>query len=231
MDKISRLEFDVEDLKKSLYGKKNQSGAIGRNAQTVTGGAAGDNSSSLDGFAGGENAVASANGAVQLGQGTNNNANTLQFKNFQILDSTGKIPNDRLNVDNSPTENSSNPISSDALFGSLHGQLVFLTLNSTYVDTNQTGNAFYMRIGNFVFVYINDITFKNVKQVNENVIISGLPRASRDYIFNMVCWAGTLTCSRYIITSGETVIRNFWSTVTPTTSQKWSANFVYLTDE
>ena len=40
----------------------------------------------------GNGAVSSANGAVQLGSGTNQTADTLQFKNVQIVNSQGKIP-------------------------------------------------------------------------------------------------------------------------------------------
>lgn len=71
-------------------------GAIGRMANTSTGGAVGQGANSTTGFAGGYNATANATGAVQLGQGTNSDANTLQFRQYQLLDSEGVIPSDRL---------------------------------------------------------------------------------------------------------------------------------------
>lgn len=54
--------------------------------QNSSGGfACGNNSSATNGFAGGNNAVANANNAVQLGTGTNNTANTMQFLDKQVL--------------------------------------------------------------------------------------------------------------------------------------------------
>ena len=46
----------------------------------------------------GRGANATAGGAVQIGLGTNTKANTLQFKDYTLLESSGKIPFDRLNV-------------------------------------------------------------------------------------------------------------------------------------
>lgn len=71
-------------------------GAIGRMANTSTGGAVGQGANSTTGFAGGYNAIANATGAVQLGQGTNSDANTLQFRGYQVVDADGNIPNERL---------------------------------------------------------------------------------------------------------------------------------------
>ncbi len=227
MDKINFLEDEFEDLKKSIF-NNSSSGAIGKNASTTTGGAAGDNALSMSGFAGGQNARATVDGAVQLGQGTNNDANTLQFHSYKLLDEDGKIPNDRLNLDSQASQDSAKPISSSGAYNLTQASKVSITLNSTYVDTSQTGNAFYMRLGNLVFVYLNDITFKNVRQANSNIIASGLPAADGQYIFNMACYNGTLTVGRFQIDNNSTFIKNFFSTMTPTTSQKWSANFVYI---
>lgn len=71
-------------------------GAIGRMANTSTGGAVGQGANSTTGFAGGYNATANATGAVQLGQGTNSDANTLQFRGYKIVDANGNVPSDRL---------------------------------------------------------------------------------------------------------------------------------------
>lgn len=72
-------------------------GAVGENSSTSVGGAVGSGAQSINGFAGGYNAVASAANAVQLGAGTNATANTLQFLTYQLLDSNGIIPAERLN--------------------------------------------------------------------------------------------------------------------------------------
>lgn len=54
--------------------------------QNSSGGfACGANSKATNGFAGGNNAVANATNAVQLGTGTNNTANTMQFLDKQVL--------------------------------------------------------------------------------------------------------------------------------------------------
>ena len=76
-------------------------GAVGSAASATTGGAIGSAASATTGFAGGNSAKATANGAVQLGEGTNNNANTLQFRDYQIVDANGNIPASRLSA-NSP---------------------------------------------------------------------------------------------------------------------------------
>lgn len=75
--------------------------AGGQEASAESGGAVGSAASATNGFAGGYNAKATANGAVQLGQGKNNNANTLQFRDYQIVDANGNIPASRLSA-NSP---------------------------------------------------------------------------------------------------------------------------------
>lgn len=45
----------------------------------------------------GDHSKATAQGATQIGRGINSNPNTLQFRDFQVLDANGKIPNVRLN--------------------------------------------------------------------------------------------------------------------------------------
>lgn len=81
----------------ATYGAAVGSGA----SETSGGGAVGYNASAVGGFAGGNNAKATKNGAVQLGDGTNSNANTLQFRDYQIVDANGNIPAERLSA-NSP---------------------------------------------------------------------------------------------------------------------------------
>ena len=89
-------------------------GAVGSSAKETTGGFAGGNSASAteggavgynaksgSGFAGGANAKAvdgENNGidAIQLGTGTNSTAKTLQVYDYQLMDSTGNIPLDRI---------------------------------------------------------------------------------------------------------------------------------------
>ena len=74
-------------------------GSIGNIASSTTGGAVGNGAKTSIGFAGGYNAktvsAGSAIDAIQLGTGTNANAKTLQVYTNQLLDSSGKIPNER----------------------------------------------------------------------------------------------------------------------------------------
>ena len=63
------------------------SAALGNGAQSASGGGAW-----------GASATATATGAYQIGQGVNTNANTLQFRNFRLLDAAGTIPDERLSA-------------------------------------------------------------------------------------------------------------------------------------
>lgn len=228
MDKINFLEDEFEDLKKSIF-NNSSSGAIGKNASTTTGGAAGDDALSMSGFSGGQNARATVDGAVQLGQGTNNDANTLQFHSYKLLDEDGKIPNDRLNLDAIPTDYSTNPITSGGIFSLInHSSVNYATLNTTYYSSSDGGEVYYIKIGNLVFVHIENITFKNTRQEHNVVLISNLPTALMTHTFCMTCWGGTITTLRVRISSNSTTINNYWSAFTPTTSQKWSASFFYI---
>ena len=64
----------------------------------------------------GKNAVAAKPNAVQIGEGTNDQEDTLQFNEWQLLDSEGHIPNERLVVDDIPTEGSDKPVSSGGVY-------------------------------------------------------------------------------------------------------------------
>lgn len=79
--------------------------ATGTDSVTVEGTAATDNqatnigkssSATTSATAIGYNAVASASGAIQIGDGTNNTANTFQVKDKQVLDSNGTLVSDRI---------------------------------------------------------------------------------------------------------------------------------------
>lgn len=79
--------------------------ATGTNSVTVEGTAATNNqatnigkssSATTSATAIGYNAVASASGAIQIGDGTNNTANTFQVKDKQVLDSNGTLISDRI---------------------------------------------------------------------------------------------------------------------------------------
>lgn len=98
--------------------KATSGGAVGLRAYATSGGAVGQDANANNGFAGGykaearyatdgtteisgavavgKDAKAQAEYAVQLGTGTNINANTLQFKSYQLVDANGKIPAARL---------------------------------------------------------------------------------------------------------------------------------------
>lgn len=80
-------------------------GAVGQDAKSFNGGAVGYLAESNgSGFAGGEMAIARGSGScVQLGTGTNNEQDTLQFRSYKICDANGNIPAERLSA-NSPVK-------------------------------------------------------------------------------------------------------------------------------
>jgi len=51
-----------------------------------------------------------ASDAVQIGAGTNSIASSLQFKDYQLIDAQGKIPNERLSIDAELLSTSVNPV-------------------------------------------------------------------------------------------------------------------------
>ena len=80
---------------------KNGGGAVGYKTSSTTGGAIGYGAMTSDGFSGGKNAktVDSSNNlidAVQLGTGINKNPKTLKVYDYQLLDSNGEIPLERM---------------------------------------------------------------------------------------------------------------------------------------
>ena len=84
--------------------KSVKGGAIGEMAEAFNGGAVGYGAESNgSGFAGGWRAIARGVDCVQLGQGTNSEQDTLQFRDYQICDANGNIPAERLSA-NSPVK-------------------------------------------------------------------------------------------------------------------------------
>lgn len=81
------------------YATTGSGGAVGDYSKSTTGGAIGEFAEATTGFAGGYNAKATSTGAVQLGEGTNATTNTLQFRGYQLLNASGKIPSERLDID------------------------------------------------------------------------------------------------------------------------------------
>ena len=72
--------------------------AIGRGYSSAKKVVANGNGSIAIGFitASGDNCSATAAGAIQIGNGQNSTANTVQFNSYQVLDANGKIPTDRI---------------------------------------------------------------------------------------------------------------------------------------
>lgn len=72
--------------------------AIGRGYSTAKKVVANGNGSIAIGFitSSGDNCSATAAGAIQIGNGQNSTANTVQFNSYQMLDASGKIPSARI---------------------------------------------------------------------------------------------------------------------------------------
>ena len=76
-------------------------GTLGQEAYSDDGGAIGCDAKAGNGFSGGNMAqVANVDGtyidAIQLGSGTNNDADTLQVYSYQLMDANGRVPKERL---------------------------------------------------------------------------------------------------------------------------------------
>lgn len=84
-------------------------------------------------------ATSSALDAIQIGNGTNSTANTLQIRNRTLLDlSTGKIPNDRLNIDQTFDGTSANAQSGVAIAGALNDKQDTLVSGTNIKTINGT---------------------------------------------------------------------------------------------
>lgn len=152
-----------------------------------------------------------------------------------LLSAINQNKQDKLTFDTTPTANSQNPVTSGGVYDNLSAIMAFFptqwntaTKNTTYVDS---GDCVYVKIGKVVIARFADVTFKNVNQPHNALLFSGLPKGTGFWCpFNITCWGGTHTTARYQVTSDGGVY-NYWSAFTPTTSQKWSGVFVYLTNE
>ena len=95
----------------------------------------------------GYSAKATATYAHQIGEGTNSTANSLQIgfgtsSNYKLLDgTTGKIPNDRINLDTLPGSGSGNAITSGAVYTALSGKQNSLSAGSNISISGDTISA------------------------------------------------------------------------------------------
>ncbi len=105
--------------------------AGGYNASATTGAAVGCGATATTGFAGGYNANATADGAVQLGTGTNATANTLKFRDKEIVRSDGKIESVNLRFETGVVSNSDLPVKSRHIYTALAAKQDSLTFDST----------------------------------------------------------------------------------------------------
>ena len=82
----------------------------------------------------GSGAEANAPDAIAI-KGINNTANTFQVYNYQMLDmSNGLIPNERINIDSTPTENSTNTVSSGGVYTMVNN----IITGTTSIDYDNT---------------------------------------------------------------------------------------------
>ena len=86
---IGRSAYSTNGGSVGSWASSTEGGAVGRHASSTLGGAIGSSAYSTTGFAGGYSAKATADGAVQLGEGTNEVANTLNFRDYQLMDANG----------------------------------------------------------------------------------------------------------------------------------------------
>lgn len=134
----------------------NYSGASGDYSIQIGGGESditGDNATAIGygadcsgdyGVAIGSYAMVSADYAIQLGVGSNSDAGTLKVglsseDNYELLDANGIIPNARLDLDTTPTQNSGNPITSGGVYSAIASAVTgALIYQGTWTATSQT---------------------------------------------------------------------------------------------
>lgn len=134
----------------------NYSGASGDYSIQIGGGESditGDNATAIGygadcsgdyGVALGSYAMVGANYAIQLGVGSNSDASTLKVglsseDNYELLDANGIIPNARLDLDTTPTQNSGNPITSGGVYSAIASAVTgALIYQGTWTATSQT---------------------------------------------------------------------------------------------
>ena len=95
---VNNNSESVENIVNNTIKIKNSNSgfAAGEGATATYGAAVGAYAKATRGFAGGYYAEATGDGAVQLGTGTNNLQDTLQFRNYPLVDIAGNIPSERL---------------------------------------------------------------------------------------------------------------------------------------
>lgn len=112
-------------------------GAVGSGAGSLSGGAIGQGATATNGFAGGQDAKSRASGAAQLCAGTNETANTLQFRNFTVINASGKVPLERLDIDNTFVRESTKPSSCTAISDSFKKNYILSGLKSGVTAGNK----------------------------------------------------------------------------------------------
>ena len=158
-------------------------GAVGHGSETTNGGAVGQSAVAGDGFAGGKNAQATKNDepidAVQLGTGINPNEKTLQVYSYQLMDSTGHIPNDRM-----PTKSDKTTYLSPTTTGAITYDLLNENNRSTsYLTSSATTSvAISVSDGTYSNDYISGLSFKTG---------SAAPETSYTANSNTLVWVGS----------------------------------------
>ncbi len=110
--------------------------AGGYSSTTTKGGAIGAGAKSTTGFAGGFNAIATADGAVQLGTGSNSTANTLKFRDTEIVRLDGKIESSNLKYQSGVVANSELPVKSKDIYTALQGKQDVLIFDTTPISNS-----------------------------------------------------------------------------------------------
>lgn len=144
-------------------------GAVGQASRATTGGGVGQGAQAVDGFAGGYLAKATASGAVQLGTGTNNNANTLQFRGYQIIDANGNIPAQRLSA-NSPVRSVNGKTGAVTLSAADVGAATITQVNETSMvpDSGNATNLAVPESGGRVEIDVDGWLCVNVSRTTAN---------------------------------------------------------------
>ena len=222
---IDSTTVTLSSVVASIKGAKGDTGATGATGSAGAKGDTGPQGPKGDTGPKGENAK------LYSSTGQNTDGSMTQKTTTDVLNTKAKLDASNLSTTNVTSWKTKLGISN--LETAMTVTIGVATLNSTYVNS---GNIVYYVINKTLcIVAFSDVTFKNTNQPNDAVIASGLPvvkSGDSATMINLTCWGGTQQTARYIMDTGFAgKIRNWWSTFTPTTSQKWSGTAVYRCEE
>lgn len=129
-------------------------------------------------------------------------------------------------VDNTLSQTSENPLQNKVITDKIIATKNYAILNSTYVNTNYN-NIFYFKIGNMVTVVVDNQKLREVRQTNDVILASGLPRPISSTAFVITNLSHPLSVR--VDENGN--IKNFYDEYTPSINLDFRGTISYLTND